>query len=65
MKKFADSDFIKKVAKYAKIGVDHVYKTVSDLEILLNTFIYFVITECVTAASYKYVYDHVLVRETM
>ena len=36
MKKFADSDFIKKVPKYAKIGVDHVYKTVSDLEILLN-----------------------------
>ena len=36
MKKFADSDFIKKVAKYAKIGIDHVYKTVSDSEILLN-----------------------------
>ena len=36
MKKFADSDFIKKVPKYAKIGVDHVYKTVSDLEISLN-----------------------------
>ena len=36
MKKFADSDFIKKVPKYAKVGVDHVYKTVSDLEISLN-----------------------------
>ena len=33
MKKFADSDFIKKVPKYAKVGVDHVYKTVSDLKI--------------------------------
>ena len=33
MKKFADSEFIKKVAKYAKIGIDHVYKTISDLEI--------------------------------
>ena len=35
-KKFADPDFKKKVAKYAKIGLDHVYKTVSDPEILLN-----------------------------
>ena len=33
MKKFADPDFIKKVAKYAKIGSEHVYKTVSDLAI--------------------------------
>jgi hypothetical protein len=32
-KKFADPDFKKKVAKYAKIGLDHVYKTVSDLVI--------------------------------
>ena len=34
MKKFADSYFIKKVAKFAKIGIDPVYKTVSDSEIL-------------------------------
>ena len=33
MKKFADPDFIKKVAKYAKISSEHVYKTVSDLAI--------------------------------
>ena len=33
MKKFADLDFIKKVAKYAKVSIDHVYKTVSDSEI--------------------------------
>ena len=33
MKKFADLDFIKKVANYAKIGIDYIYKTVSDSEI--------------------------------
>ena len=33
MKKFADPDFIKKVAKYAKISLYHVYKAFSDLAI--------------------------------